>query len=450
MKIVGTIVNNGLALVGFVIEDKKVKKPITYKDGVSLITKGSVSNFRINISNEIVGNSNKKLSDLDMYTTEGKKISNIINLINIIKNSNGDLLGVTIKLDSLNSNKKLKITDLAKIYDYFKPANFVLKNRDGKYFITGKNESKQEDFPVLIKSEKSDIEIKSATLNDTLFESLFAKKKMGSYNVYYENLLFTEELVVIPDIIKYNDEYLRIEKIETKYFKEIKAKKIILPKSLKTLGSYSFTKCKNLEEVVLPEGLIEINYDAFSDCDALKELHLPDSLESISFSVFEGCTSLRKINIGKCLKDISNGSAFSKSGIVEITVSPENPYFSVKENVLYNKNMTTLYYYPSEKQDETFEVPTSVTKVSNSVSNKYLKTLIVHHDLEMDLNHFSNLSRLEFGGTTKEWLDSELYQDNISVIPRFEVICTDDVDNGVEINWDTDSNDSIDLDSFKF
>ena len=129
MKIVGTIVNNGLALVGFVIEDKKVKKPITYKDGVSLITKGSVSNFRINISNEIVGNSNKKLSDLDMYTTEGKKISNIINLINIIKNSNGDLLGVTIKLDSLNSNKKLKITDLAKIYDYFKPVNFPISQK---------------------------------------------------------------------------------------------------------------------------------------------------------------------------------------------------------------------------------------------------------------------------------------------------------------------------------
>ena len=46
-----------------------------------------------------------------------------------------------------------------------------------------------------------------------------------------------------------------------------------------------------------------------------------------------------------------------------IMVPPSNPYFEYEDGVLYSKGKTALLYYPAEKEDETFEIPSTVEKI---------------------------------------------------------------------------------------
>lgn len=46
-----------------------------------------------------------------------------------------------------------------------------------------------------------------------------------------------------------------------------------------------------------------------------------------------------------------------------ITISDENPYYTVKDGVVFNKDMTELILYPQNKPGEVYEIPKSVTTI---------------------------------------------------------------------------------------
>jgi hypothetical protein len=46
-----------------------------------------------------------------------------------------------------------------------------------------------------------------------------------------------------------------------------------------------------------------------------------------------------------------------------IEVAEKNPYFTAVDGVLYNKDMTTLLFYPQKKSDEAFIIPDNVTTI---------------------------------------------------------------------------------------
>ena len=98
-------------------------------------------------------------------------------------------------------------------------------------------------------------------------------------------------------------------------------KKVILPSSLKNLGSYAFYGCKNLEEVVLPSGLTNIEYDAFGECRKLSSISIPSSVTSISSRAFYGCTSLKSIDLST-MTGVSTipDEMFCESGLTSIKI----------------------------------------------------------------------------------------------------------------------------------
>ena len=73
------------------------------------------------------------------------------------------------------------------------------------------------------------------------------------------------------------------------------ASMIIVPKSVKAIGSLAFTRRSRLKKVQLPEGLERIGRDAFSDCDMLEELTVPASVTTIDAYAFASCDALRKV-----------------------------------------------------------------------------------------------------------------------------------------------------------
>lgn len=70
---------------------------------------------------------------------------------------------------------------------------------------------------------------------------------------------------------------------------------VLLPKTVRTIGSLAFTRRRKLKKVQLPEGLDRIGRDAFSDCDALEEVVVPSTVTTVNAYAFAGCDSLKKV-----------------------------------------------------------------------------------------------------------------------------------------------------------
>ncbi len=95
---------------------------------------------------------------------------------------------------------------------------------------------------------------------------------------------------------------------------------------------------------------------------------------------------LETLHIGKNVKNLFvtflNYQIWGFENLQNISVSKDNPYFSAKDGVLYNKDFSFMYIYPSNSKNTTFTVSKSVIEISEKVSesiaiNKYLKTIIV-------------------------------------------------------------------------
>ena len=64
---------------------------------------------------------------------------------------------------------------------------------------------------------------------------------------------------------------------------------VIVPGSLKYIGSAAFLNCHNLKSVQMPEGVLTIGDSAFSGCNNLSAVAIPDSVTSIGSDAFDGC-----------------------------------------------------------------------------------------------------------------------------------------------------------------
>ena len=85
---------------------------------------------------------------------------------------------------------------------------------------------------------------------------------------------------------------------------------VIVPKTVRVIGSLAFTRRAKLKKVQLPDGLDCIGRDAFSDCDALEEVVIPASVKTIAPYAFGGCESLKKVTFLGEVQSLSR-TAFS-------------------------------------------------------------------------------------------------------------------------------------------
>ena len=85
---------------------------------------------------------------------------------------------------------------------------------------------------------------------------------------------------------------------------------VIVPKTVRIIGSLAFTRRAKLKKVQLPDGLERIGRDAFSDCDALEEVVIPASVKTIASYAFGGCESLKKVTFLGEVQSLSR-TAFS-------------------------------------------------------------------------------------------------------------------------------------------
>lgn len=126
---------------------------------------------------------------------------------------------------------------------------------------------------------------------------------------------------------------------------------------IKIIPKNSFAFCESLKSVSLPEFLNEIDSCAFDRCNSLENIILPANIVALKSSAFSQCP-LKAINIPKTLTVIEPG-AFSVKEY--ITLDPDNPSFSLKDGILYSKDLRRLITSPASTIEAV--IPNSVIKI---------------------------------------------------------------------------------------
>jgi len=201
---------------------------------------------------------------------------------------------------------------------------------------------------------------------------------------------------------------------------------IEIPPGVRVIRDYTFFHCVNLAAVSLPEGITEIGQNAFTGCSRLRDLEIPATVtrlsdyflynceDLVSLTVREGnrayrdlegvlftadlgvlmvyppnrgdeeyavppgvrrindyafgfTRNLRRISIPAGVREIGEAGLFYyTTNLTIIRVDPQNPVYTSREGVLFDKEMTRLLKYPEQKRGEEYQIPPSVRAIEES------------------------------------------------------------------------------------
>jgi len=281
-------------------------------------------------------------------------------------------------------------------------------------------------------------------------------------------------------------------------------KKIVLESGVTEIGSFAFSLCNNLTEVIIADTVTTIDNSAVSDCPALREIHIPASVTSLSENAFYNCKSLERIWVDEANTVYSDvdGVLFNKeqtellrfpygqakeeyripegtvslgtfsfaactgvkalvfpasltselysdvfercTSLERFSVSGDNPAYSSKMGVLFNKNETVLWNYPSGRPDKSYEVPegtvtiwhgafewcTNLTRVTIPYGVTWIdsfafngcteltEVIIPYGVTKIGMNAFkycTALTNVRYGGSEEQWAAIEIKNGNESL-----------------------------------
>lgn len=173
-----------------------------------------------------------------------------------------------------------------------------------------------------------------------------------------------EKIVRIPDTVKKIGRFFSMNNTA--------AEEIELPASLEEMDSATFFGFENLAKISVAK---EISH--FSSKDGVlfnktkskllyypvkkkeKEYIIPNSVTIIEISAFSCGAYLQKLTISKNVSKIVFWN-FDHFKHLELIISPENPYFCVKDDILFSKDGKELLFYPAFKEETKYVVPDTV------------------------------------------------------------------------------------------
>lgn len=211
---------------------------------------------------------------------------------------------------------------------------------------------------------------------------------------------------------------------------------VILPSTMRYIGSRAFQNCSNLSVISMNDGLQRIGYQAFAGCSNLTVVSIPATVTSLGYGVFLGCTSLTQTNIPSSVSNIGQQTFNGCSSLTQISIPNSvinigtaafSGCTSLQNLVLPNalqyisnslcQNCTSL---------ENVTIPNTVayiqTNAFSGCSNLFSVT-VPNTVLSIETNAFSNVCNVVYNGTATgaPWgaayvngyvQDSILYSDN--------------------------------------
>ena len=156
---------------------------------------------------------------------------------------------------------------------------------------------------------------------------------------------------------------------------------VTIPNSVTSIGGAAFYKCSRLTSPVynahvfaympesysgaytIPDGIESIAGEAFRDCSRLTSVTIPNSVTSIGEYAFSWCSGLTSVTIPNSITSIGSSAFYLCSSLTSISVATDNPNYSSKDGVLFNKQQTTLIQCPLGGKKGEYVIPYSVTSI---------------------------------------------------------------------------------------
>ena len=242
------------------------------------------------------------------------------------------------------------------------------------------------------------IEFKDNANPLNIAENLYILDNFGDVEYNGRRFKKIEHILSKDNIYKISDNSFNGSVLET----------VEIPDTLNNiLGSYAFSKCKNLKSVMVHDNCTSIGRETFADCISLKDVHLGNAVEYIYPSVFKNCASLENINFPENIKYIGS-YAFNNCTSLK-TIKLNDNCTSIEEHSFDGCESLTSFTAGSKFQDickYAFNECESLVKVElHSIKKIYdyafnncsaLKDIIIPKGLTRLESHvFANCKSLE-------------------------------------------------------
>ncbi len=139
---------------------------------------------------------------------------------------------------------------------------------------------------------------------------------------------------------------------------------VTIGNSVTSIGDYAFYGCSSLTSVTIPNSVTSIGEWAFNDCSSLTSVTIPNSVTSIGNYAFSGCSGLTSVTIGNSVTSIGEQAFYGCSSLTSVNVADDNPNYSSKDGVLFDKQQKKLILCPRGKQGA-YVIPNSVTSIGD-------------------------------------------------------------------------------------
>ena len=223
--------------------------------------------------------------------------------------------------------------------------------------------------------------------------------------------------------------------------------KITIPNTVYNLGGDTFYNCENLSDLTIPESVVIMGDNPFANCPKLSLINksphffykdgglydkektrliyctikgdsdvfeVPNGVISVSKHSFYNCHNLRKIVIPPSVKILENNPF---SNLPNMRLENNSPHLIFRDGALYNKIMTTLFYYEHSTRDTNLIIPEGVTIIGrHSFYNcQTIETISIPRSVNIiGYNPFTNCSSLSLINHSPEYVyeNGALYNKN--------------------------------------
>lgn len=139
----------------------------------------------------------------------------------------------------------------------------------------------------------------------------------------------------------------------------------------------------SLEKFTLGESVQYLPYGLLNG--SMSEVHslvIPDALKKIEYYSITAFDNLETLHIGAGLESL--GGLPISYGIKQISISQNNNYMTMLDDVIYDKAVTELLYYPGYRTNPEYNTPPSLKYISYGIfwSHPYLRVLNLSSSIE--------------------------------------------------------------------
>ena len=165
---------------------------------------------------------------------------------------------------------------------------------------------------------------------------------------------------------KTNDTYTfssNVNEIGASAFAFSNLKSIDIPSTVEKVGSNAFQST----------GITTANIDAsttenyiFWNAKSLEKVVIGKNVTKLGMAIFLNCNNLKDLTILTEKADINNGILGSAGSLKEVKTNEENSKYMVEEGVLFSKDGSKIYAYPTGKTNDTYTFSSNVNEIGAS------------------------------------------------------------------------------------